>query len=133
MNAAAAIAPQVTKKSRGEGRRLVAAIAEGGDTPSLTARLAELDGRAGQIEQRLTAIAEALAAIDRAQIEPDDVAKALAAFDPVWDALVPRERANILQLLLERVDYDGRGGAVELIFRPAGIASLAADAERSAA
>ena len=108
-------------------------LSDGGDTRSITGRLGELDARAIQIEQRLTAIAEGLAAIDRAHIEPDDVAKALAAFDPVWDALVPRERANILQLVLERVDYDGKGGEVTLTFRPAGIATLAADAERSAA
>ena len=118
---------------RGETRKLVAALSEGGDTPSITGRLGELDARVVQIEQRLAAIAEGLAAIARAHVEPDDVAKALAAFDPVWDALVPRERANILQLLIERVDYDGKGGEVSLTFRPAGIASLAADATRSAA
>ena len=34
-------------------------------------------------------------------ILPEDVATALAQFDPVWDALVPREQANLLQLLIK--------------------------------
>lgn len=29
-------------------------------------------------------------------------------FDPVWDALVPGKQASLLQLLIERVDYDGQ-------------------------
>jgi site-specific DNA recombinase len=50
----------------------------------------------------------------------------------VWDALVPREQANLLQLLIERVDYDGVAKEVAITFRPAGTASLAAE-ERNAA
>jgi hypothetical protein len=72
------------------------------------------------------------AAIDRTPIAPDDVATALAQFDPMWDALVPREQANLLQLLIERVDYDGQAKEVAITFRPAGIASLAGE-QRSAA
>ena len=53
-------------------------------------------------------------------------------FDPVWDALLPRERANILQLLIERVDYDGQGGELVITFRPVGLAARGADTRRAA-
>jgi hypothetical protein len=45
----------------------------------------------------------------------------------------PREQASLLQLLIERVDYDGAAKEVAITFRPAGLASLCADAQRSVA
>jgi len=65
-------------------------------------------------------------------VDPDAAARALAQFDPVWDALVPREQANLLQLLVERIDYDGAAKECSITFRPAGLASLGGE-QRSAA
>jgi site-specific DNA recombinase len=119
------------KTCRDESRRLVSALAAAPST-SVAERLAELELRAGQIESRLTEIQGAIAALDRTVIAPEDVAVALAQFDPVWEALVPREQANLLQLLIERVDYDGVAKEVAITFRPSGIDSLAGQ-QRSAA
>jgi len=68
----------------------------------------------------------ALVAIDRAALGSNGVATALAQFDPVWDALRAREQAELLQLLIERVDYDGVGGGVTICFRGAmpGVAAV---------
>jgi site-specific DNA recombinase len=55
-----------------------------------------------------------------------DLRQALGLFDPVWDALLPRERVRILHLLLEKVDY--RKGKLGLTFRPTGIRTLAEEA-----
>jgi hypothetical protein len=46
-----------------------------------------LELRAGQLEARLTEIQGAIAAVDHSVIDPDDVAVALAQFNPFWDAL----------------------------------------------
>lgn len=116
---------------RGETRRLVGALGAGARA-SVTERLAEVELRTSQIEARLGEVATAISAIDRSTVDPEDVAKALAQFVPVWDALVPREQANLLQLLIERVDYDGAAKEVAITFRPTGIASLAGE-QRSAA
>ncbi len=116
---------------RGEARRLVGALAQGASA-SVTERLAQVELRTSQIEVRLGEIAAAITAMDRSTIDPEEVAKALAEFDPVWDALVPREQANLLQLLIERVDYDGVAKEVAITLRPEGISSLANE-ERSAA
>ncbi|HEX8913949.1 MAG TPA: recombinase family protein, partial [Humisphaera sp.] len=65
------------------------------------------------------------AAVGRAEVE-----QALAAFDPAWDQLSPKDRARAVRLLVERVAYDGAAGTVAVTFRPRGIRSLAAEQEQ---
>ena len=43
----------------------------------------------------------------------------------MWDSLTPREQARVVQLLVERVDYDGATGKVSITFHPSGIKTLA--------
>src|SRR5256886_13582896 len=50
------------------------------------------------LEARLAEVADAVRAIEQQHISRDEVAKALADFDPVWDALLPREKASLLQI-----------------------------------
>ena len=57
-------------------------------------------------------------------LDSTEVSKALAEFDKLWDALAPREQARLLELLIERVEYDGQRGNVSLTFHPSGIKSL---------
>lgn len=45
----------------------------------------------------------------------------------VWGSLTPREQVRVVQLLVERVDYDGSKGKVSISFRPAGIKTLAGE------
>lgn len=58
-------------------------------------------------------------------IDEADVAKAMAEFDPVWESLSPREQGRLLQLLIERIDYDGHDGMVSITFHAGGIKALA--------
>lgn len=51
----------------------------------------------------------------------------MTLFDPVWDALLPKERARVLHLLVEQIEYDGVGGKVSITFHPAGVSLLAQD------
>jgi len=116
---------------RGEARKLTAALAISASS-SIAERIADLDERTVQIETRLGEIQRTLAGIDSGIVEPEEAARALAAFDPVWDALVPRERVSLLQLLIERVEYDGAAKECSITFRAAGLASLGGE-HRSAA
>lgn len=43
----------------------------------------------------------------------------------MWRVLAPSEQARILNLLVERIDYDGPAGNVSITSRPTGIKSLA--------
>jgi site-specific DNA recombinase len=58
-------------------------------------------------------------------VDPAEVATALTAFDPVWEQLSAKERCRVIQLLVERVDYDGAKGSVSVTFRPGGVKQLA--------
>ena len=53
-------------------------------------------------------------------------------FDPIWETLTPGEQARVIELLVEKVEYDGRDGQVTVTFHPTGIKALADElAERA--
>jgi len=76
-------------------------------------------------EQRQLSIRQKLDSLGQHHVEPDQVRGALAAFDPVWEQLAPKEQARVIALLVDRIDYDGREGTVSVTFHPTGIAALA--------
>jgi site-specific DNA recombinase len=115
------------QKWNGEVRKLVEQIApDDRNTPGVS-RLADLQERIRIAERRATEIREQVTALSRELVDEREVARALSVFDPVWDSLTPREQARIVQLLVERVDYDGAKGKVAITFRPSGIKTLAGD------
>ena len=65
------------------------------------------------------------ASICKALPDQQAVAESLALFDPVWEALTPHERCQALQLLVEKVDYDGNAGQIAITFQQGGIQALA--------
>jgi site-specific DNA recombinase len=62
-------------------------------------------------------------------VDEADLRRALALFDPVWDALHAQEQARVLRLLIDHVSYDREAGTVEVAFRPTGIQALAEETE----
>jgi site-specific DNA recombinase len=108
-----------------EIRGLLDEIAKGTGSSALR-RLGELQERLRSVEARAEDVRNQLVALDQGQITEEEVAAALATFDPVWNALSPREQARIVQLLVERIDYDGARGNVAITFHSAGIKALAA-------
>jgi site-specific DNA recombinase len=89
------------------------------------ARLAEVQEQIRQAESRLCRLKEETSALRRGRLEEHDLTLALSAFDPLWGTLTPREQARMVQLLVERIDYDGSQGKVAITFQPAGIQALA--------
>jgi site-specific DNA recombinase len=90
-------------------------------------RLADLQDRIRKGEQRALEIRQEMVALEREQVNEADMATALSQFDPVWESLAPREQARVVQLLVERVAYDGRDGQISVTFRPTGIKTLVAE------
>lgn len=106
--------------------RLVGAAGEGSDGGNAVAnRVAQLEGQIATAERRLTEVHEQLLTLERERVDEDDVTRALSLFDPVWDVLYPKEQARIIDLLIERVEYDGANGTLAISFRPSGIKRLA--------
>ena len=60
-----------------------------------------------------------------AEVEPADCRRVFALFSPLWEALHRKERARVLQVLVEGIGYDGATGMVALVFRPTGTQALA--------
>jgi len=94
---------------------------------SAISRLADLQERIRLAERRLTEIGEQVEGLSRQALGENDVAAALADFDPVWQTLTPQEQARLVGLLVERVDYDGSSSVVSITFHRTGIQTLAAE------
>jgi site-specific DNA recombinase len=109
----------------GELRNLSAQLRPGDDNGSLIARLADLQERIGVVEGRVRKVREQIHTIHHQLLHEDEAAQVMSIFDPVWGSLTPREQVRVVQLLVERVDYDGAKGKVSITFRSAGIKTLA--------
>jgi site-specific DNA recombinase len=111
-------------------RRVSERLRPGEDNGELVGRLAELHDRIGRVEAQVKTVRDRIATVTGGLVGEDEAARALAAFDPVWGSLTPRERARLLGLLVERVAYDRAAGTVAVTFRPTGIAALADELAR---
>ncbi|QEL20708.1 recombinase family protein [Limnoglobus roseus] len=109
----------------GELRHLSGLLRPGDGNEPVIRRLAELQEQIAAVEGRGRAVRDQLAAVGRNLIADDDAATALSVFDPVWEALNPREQSRVVNLLVESVGYDGGRGKVTIRFRPAGVRTLA--------
>jgi site-specific DNA recombinase len=108
-----------------EVRKLSVQFKPNEDNGELVGRLADLHERIGTVEQRVGKIREQIKGITDQLIPEEEATKALTAFDPVWGTLTPNEQARVIELLVERVEYDGRDGQVRVTFHPTGIKALA--------
>jgi len=92
---------------------------------SVVSRLADLQERIDMAERRLSGVREQVQEVRRQMIDEDEARQALAAFDPVWQSLMPLEQGRLVGLLVEQVNYDGATGKVAIIFHPTSIRALA--------
>ena len=107
---------------------------EGGRLQWALKKLAEAQdaGRTGELrnhiekaEQKATRVREKIAALQAERIDDAEVTAALASFTPVWEQLSANERARMIQLLVQSIEYDGSEGSVSITFHPSGIKALA--------
>ncbi len=98
--------------------------AGGGGTHILVQRLDELDEALAEAENRASAARTELQALELGQVDPEELRAALEDLEPIWNELFPRERARVLGLLLEQVEFDAARGEVELTFRAGGPRAL---------
>jgi site-specific DNA recombinase len=105
-------------------KQLLAKPSQSGDS---VGRLAEVQLKAQTIETRLAAIRYEIEAADAMDIDGNAVTQTLSQFDGVWDSLWPSERARIVGLLVEGIDYDGRNKEIAIRFQTDGLGRLAAN------
>jgi hypothetical protein len=97
-----------------EGKRLVesAASMTGAARRLLDAKLQETGDQLGRLEARLAEVQRRLALLVDVELETAWVARCLADFDKVWDALTPDNRARLVRTLVARVEVDEPRGDV---------------------
>jgi site-specific DNA recombinase len=108
-----------------ELHKLSGQLRPGDDNGSIISRLADLQERIGLVEGRMRKVREQIQTVQQQLLDEEETAVAMSVFDPVWEALTPREQARVVGLLVERVDYDGADGKVSITFHPTGIKALA--------
>ncbi len=90
-------------------------------------RLAAINDAIQANEQKATELRERASRLEQEHVDPTAVRGALSSFAPVWEQLAPKEQARVIQLLVERVDYDGKAGTIAVTFHPSGIKALATE------
>jgi site-specific DNA recombinase len=90
-----------------------------------TARIADLHERIARGEQHLAPVRNRVSEIERQQIDADDVDAAFVDFDNVWNALSSREQAQVISLLVARIEFDVSDSTIAISFHPSAIKSLA--------
>ena len=73
-----------------------------------------------RLEEQLRMAEAELGALHGQRIHVDDLRAAIESFDLVWAQLSTSEQAQLLQSLIERIDYDGGTGKLAISFRPEG-------------
>lgn len=91
-----------------------------GKGPDATQRRAAAHERMRMAMEHLSAIGSEIRDRDIEPPDRDVIEHALREFDPVWIALSPREQERVLKLLVQRVDYNGASGQVDITFAPDG-------------
>jgi site-specific DNA recombinase len=117
-------------RHNGELRKLVGQIARDDNAAD---RMADVQERIRVAERRATEVREELIALSRELMDEKEAVRNLALFDPVWDSLSPREQVRVMQMLIERVDYDGEKETVSVTFHPTGIRALVDEIRRKEA
>ena len=113
--------------SRADVQRLVETVSRvtGPAADAVSAELVTAQERVAAIEKRSAEIKVELATLDVQAIDRQELARALESFDPIWDVLLTPERERVLRLLIEKIDYDGGNGQLEIVWRLGGFGQLA--------
>ncbi|MCO6435718.1 MAG: recombinase family protein [Phycisphaerae bacterium] len=114
------------KRHHAELRRMASAAAD--TDPELISNLAD---QIADVERRLAEIDAQIRELQDAAVTESDVAAAFADFEGLWSALTPREQVRVINLLVQRVDFDAADSTIEIAFHDAGIRALANGADRN--
>jgi len=113
----------LTRDARDLGREIARVAADAGTGNGYaTARLADLNERAGEVADEKHRLEATLVEMHAAQPSMEEVAEELGSLDELFGSLCPGEQARLLRLLVREVVYDGARGKVAVTFRAAGMA-----------
>jgi site-specific DNA recombinase len=114
-------------RGQSEVRKLLAEVGSGTSSNAAVTRLAELQARLAQIEQRLARWRGQMDALQQERLDQAAATQALSGLVPAWERMTPIEQARVVRLLVSRVDYDGKQGKASITFQPLGLKTLASE------
>ncbi len=114
-------------RGQSEVRKLLAEVSAGTSSSGAVTRLAELQARRAQIEQRLARLRGQMEALQQERLDQLAVQEALSGLVPTWETLTPNEQARVVRLLISQVDYDGKHGKASITFQTLGLKTLAGE------
>lgn len=118
-----ALRRDIAQMSRDADDLAMLTIANGRELASSLA----LNERLVTARRRHSDISDELSSLNKLKLDDTDAEQMLAGFDTIWASLTNREQCRLIDLLIERVVYDGKNGTIAITFRPTGIASLDAN------
>ena len=95
--------------------------AQNGDVTAIS-RLADLQEQVLSGERRATELTEAMVALRRQQVTPEELARVADLLDGLWESMSRSDQVRILRHLLERIDCEA--GKITVTFNAAGIKAL---------
>lgn len=93
-------------------------------SPAAIDELAELQRRTGKIDLQLEELERQRTERQGESITPEEVGDAFANFDDLWNHWSPREQANLVELLVAKVECHTAEGAVSIVLHDSAIRKL---------
>lgn len=87
-------------------------------------RLALLREKSSSAEETLNHLISERRRLDAIKMSDDDIRGAMESFNPCWEQMTTRERAQLLELLVEKMLVDSENGKIAIQFQPYGIHAL---------
>lgn len=96
-----------------------------------TRQLNQLQSRIHEQQEIIQEINAQIVAIRHRMLNPDELTGAIESFHPVWETMSPADKAKLVHLLIERIEYDGKDETIALTYHAAGISTLTPENPRS--
>jgi site-specific DNA recombinase len=120
-----------SQRSRDEAElKRMATEGEAGDLND--ARRHDLKTRLAKTQARIVEVEKDLEHLKQCRFGRSDVEEAVSDFDQLWTILRPKERVQLMELLVSRVYYDRFEGALSITYHPTAISALIQNEEGAA-
>ncbi len=120
-----------TQRSRDEAE-LKRMATEGEASDLNDSRRQELKTRLAKAQARIDVVESDLEHLSQCRFGRSDVEEAISDFDQLWAILRPKERVQLMELLVSRVQYDRFEGALSISYHPTAITALIQNDEEAA-
>ena len=95
------------------------------NAPGAASELADLREDLVKIEKTIVGINQRIVELEQRMIGQDELTGAFEAFDAMWDKLRPAEKARLIHLLVQCIEYDGENGQISITYYPGGLKEFA--------